>query len=166
MKYLVALDGSKDSEMAFDVVLSKATQEDHVFLLMVAEEVYISTVAGASAYIDYSYIVRANQKIEEEGKALLKSYGRRLTERKVLAPPPLCTSNLASRALRCLTRGGCMVKVAHTLLLGKGDPKDVVCREAEEREVDIIVIGRRGLGKFKRCAPCPKASGGVAFVRV
>lgn len=122
MKYLVALDGSKDSEMAFDVVLSKAMQEDHVFLLMVAEEVYISTVAGASAYIDYSYIVRANQKIEEEGKALLKSYGRRLTERKV----------------------------AHTLLLGKGDPKDVVCREAEEREVDIIVIGRRGLGKFKR----------------
>jgi hypothetical protein len=99
MKYLVALDGSKDSEMAFDVVLSKATQEDHVFLLMVAEEVYISTVAGASAYIDYSYIVRANQKIEEEGKALLKSYGRRLTERKVLAPPPMhkqsCFSRLA-----------------------------------------------------------------------
>jgi nucleotide-binding universal stress UspA family protein len=59
-----------------------------------------------------------------------------------------------------------MVKVAHTLLLGKGDPKDVVCREAEEREVDIIVIGRRGLGKFKRCALAPKASGGVAFVRV
>merc|ERR1711941_115776 len=92
MKYLVAIDGSKDSEMAFDVVLSKATQEDHVFLLMVAEEVYISTVAGASAYIDYSYIVRANQKIEEEGKALLKSYGRRLTERKLalrlLHPPP------------------------------------------------------------------------------
>ncbi len=100
MKYLVAIDGSKDSEMAFDVVMSKATQEDHVFLLMVAEEVYISTVAGASAYIDYSYIVRANQKIEEEGKALLKSYGRRLTERKVLAPPPLsrkhsCSSRLA-----------------------------------------------------------------------
>ena len=55
-----------------------------------------------------------------------------------------------------------MVKVAHTLLLGKGDPKDVVCREAEERGVDIIVIGRRGLGKFKRYAS--KASGGVAYV--
>ncbi len=55
------------------------------------------------------------------------------------------------------------MKVAHTLLLGKGDPKDVVCREAEERGVDIIVIGRRGLGKFKRYAS--KASGGVACVR-
>ncbi len=106
MKYLVAIDGSKDSEMAFDVVMSKATQEDHVFLLMVAEEVYISTVAGASAYIDYSYIVRANQKIEEEGKALLKSYGRRLTERKVLAPPPLSQAFLFLAACGGLPEAG------------------------------------------------------------
>ena len=63
MKYLVAIDGSKDSEMAFDVVMSKATQEDHVFLLMVAEEVYISTVAGASAYIDYSSLLPTNPTI-------------------------------------------------------------------------------------------------------
>jgi len=122
MKYLVALDGSKDAERAFDVVLCKATEQDHVFLLMVAEEVYVSAVGGASAYIDYSYIVRANQQIEEETKALLRSYGRRLTARKI----------------------------PHTLLMGKGDPKEVLVREADAREVEMLVIGRRGLGRFKR----------------
>jgi len=99
MKYLVALDGSKDAERAFDVVLCKATEQDHVFLLMVAEEVYVSAVGGASAYIDYSYIVRANQQIEEETKALLRSYGRRLTARKVLPLSSQCSLSSSSHSL-------------------------------------------------------------------
>ncbi len=159
MKYMVSIDGSADSELAFQRVLGKATQQDFVFVLLVAEEVYISTVAGASAYIDYSYVVKANQKIEEEGKALLKAHGRRLTERKVytfLYKPIFKLTELSflhpSISNSNLTLQNSSAQIPHTLLLGKGEPQDVICSEAEEKRVNLLVLGRRGIGKFQRYA--------------
>ncbi|KAJ8435570.1 hypothetical protein Cgig2_020032 [Carnegiea gigantea] len=31
-----------------------------------------------------------------------------------------------------------------------GDPKDMICQAAEERHIDLLVVGSRGLGMFKR----------------
>ena len=41
---------------------------------------------------------------------------------------------------------------AETLIL-QGDPKDMICQAAEQMQVDLVVVGSRGLGKIKRCAP-------------
>lgn len=50
------------------------------------------------------------------------------------------------RALRSCHEKG--VK-AETVSLN-GDPKDMICQAAEERHVDLLVVGSRGLGMFKR----------------
>jgi nucleotide-binding universal stress UspA family protein len=38
---------------------------------------------------------------------------------------------------------------AETLIL-KGEPKDMICEAAEQMHVDLLVVGSRGLGTFKR----------------
>ncbi|PON44921.1 Universal stress protein [Parasponia andersonii] len=38
---------------------------------------------------------------------------------------------------------------AETLIL-EGDPKDRICQAAEQMHVDLLVVGSRGLGTFKR----------------
>ncbi|OMO68721.1 Universal stress protein A [Corchorus olitorius] len=53
---------------------------------------------------------------------------------------------LLSRALNmCRNK---MIK-AETLIL-EGDPKDKICEISEEMNVDLLVVGSRGLGKIKR----------------
>ena len=37
-----------------------------------------------------------------------------------------------------------------TLLLSQGDARKVVCDEVVTRKVDILVVGRRGMGAVKR----------------
>lgn len=32
----------------------------------------------------------------------------------------------------------------------EGDPKEMICEVAEQMQVDLIVLGSRGLGKIKR----------------
>lgn len=39
---------------------------------------------------------------------------------------------------------------AETLVLD-GDSKDMICQAAEQMQVDLLVVGSRGLGKIKRC---------------
>lgn len=56
------------------------------------------------------------------------------------------TTVLLSRALQM-----CKDKMAEaeTLVLD-GDPKDMICQAAEQMQVDLPVVGSRGLGKIKR----------------
>ncbi|KAM7524340.1 hypothetical protein LguiA_014242 [Lonicera macranthoides] len=55
-------------------------------------------------------------------------------------------AGLLSRALHLCKEK--MIK-AETLLL-EGDPKDKICEAAAQMHVDLLVVGSRGLGKFKR----------------
>ena len=73
-------------------------------------------------YGDMKVFLELNQQIEDFSKELLKGYGHELTE----------------------------LHIPHTCLLGKGIPKEVICHEAEELKVDVVFIGRRGMGKIKR----------------
>ncbi|KAJ6749885.1 hypothetical protein OIU85_000510 [Salix viminalis] len=41
-----------------------------------------------------------------------------------------------------------MIK-AESLIL-EGDPKDKICQATEQMQVDLLVLGSRGLGKIKR----------------
>jgi len=58
-------------------------------------------------------------------------------------------------------------EIPHNLKLGKGQPQDVIIEEAKEKNTDLLVVGRRGMGQVKRIllgsvsdycvknAPCP-----------
>ena len=113
-QYLVAVDGSKNGEAAFDAVMGRARGSDHVFVLKVAEEVYASNVAGlagASGFFDYTHVSHANSVIEEQSKTLLKAFGRRLTERSVRLPN--CGAPVVFCMFKCAARP--CVDPAHTV---------------------------------------------------
>ena len=119
MKYLIAVDSSPDSKHAFEVAKGFFKEDDHVYIISVAEEVS-PMITGP--YGDMKVFLELNQQIEDFSKELLKGYGHELTE----------------------------LHIPHTCLLGKGIPKEVICHEAEELKVDVVFIGRRGMGKIKR----------------
>ncbi|KAL6068920.1 Universal stress protein [Balamuthia mandrillaris] len=123
MKYMVAVDASDHARHAFEATKKMANKEtDHIYVLFVAEEVTAVVSGAGGAYVDYSYVVKANERVEQEGKVLLAKYGRELTA----------------------------CGIPHTLLLGKGYPKEVIVNEAEEKKVDVLVMGRRGMGRVAR----------------
>ncbi|OMO51900.1 Universal stress protein A [Corchorus capsularis] len=79
--------------------------------------------AGVSVFYPTSTVVYSVRKSQEEISAAL-----------------------LSRALNmCRDK---MIK-AETLIL-EGDPKDKICEISEEMNVDLLVVGSRGLGKIKR----------------
>merc|ERR1711915_633259 len=39
---------------------------------------------------------------------------------------------------------------AETLVLQAGDAREAICEAVEEKEIEILVVGTRGLGKIKR----------------
>jgi len=81
MKWLVAVDASKNAVHAFETVLSLMNKEtDEVFVLSVVEE---SSAAVMSPYADYSFVLLVDKKLEEDTRKLLKLYAMRCKEEKV-----------------------------------------------------------------------------------
>jgi len=40
--------------------------------------------------------------------------------------------------------------VPHTLLLGRGEPKEVIIQQAKENNIDLLVLGQKGTSDLKR----------------
>lgn len=56
------------------------------------------------------------------------------------------SAGIFARAIRC-----CEEKKIKTEAVSlRGDPKEVICQAIEERHVDLLVVGSRGLGMLKR----------------
>jgi 4a-hydroxytetrahydrobiopterin dehydratase len=62
------------------------------------------------------------ERILNEARTLLKAYGRKLTQ----------------------------LKIPHTLLLSRGDPRNKIVELSDEYEIDLVIIGRRGLNQITR----------------
>ncbi|XP_008241135.1 PREDICTED: universal stress protein YxiE-like [Prunus mume] len=143
MKVIVAIDGSEESFYALKWALD--------FLLVGpkdnADDVATSTgtatleapQAGSHENVSMVTLVYVMQPFQNyvlpaAGSAEL----RKEQEEKAAA--------ILARALEiCKDK---MIK-AETLIL-RGDPKDMICEATEQRHVDLLVVGSRGLGMVKR----------------
>jgi len=121
VRYMVAVDYSNDSSYAFEEVCKMMDKDnDFLFILAVAEMISIYPAAPMSGTI----IAEAQHCMERKIEMLLCDY-----------------------ADRCRAAG---VKNFKTLL-GRGSHiGDVICRAAEEKKINIIVVGRRGMSAVKR----------------
>ena len=91
------------------------------------DELFILTVAtpvnvGILPFVDYTALNTANEDKRKQLKELLLKYGRYCREHNLNA----------------------------TMLLGHGTPKTVINNEVKEREIDVVVVGRRSMSGFKR----------------
>jgi nucleotide-binding universal stress UspA family protein len=110
------------TEAAFNYCLTVADKEDHVTLLAVAERIH--TQLYAHAYVSSDFMVEAQHKIDDASKSLLRKHAR--------------TAHEAG------------VKNVHLLLATSDHPGDSIVAAAKEKQIDTILIGRRGMGAFKR----------------
>ena len=120
MKWLVAVDASKNAVHAFETGLSLMNKEtDEVFVLSVGGE---SSAAVMSPYADYSFVLLVDKKLEEDTRKLLKLYAMRCKEEKVkfscllakgspkeciwyaAQPPPHATATATATATRAAIR--------------------------------------------------------------
>jgi len=123
MKYLIAVDTTDNSKNAFRIAKKNFfTEKDHVYILTVAESASSYPFEDVLNFGSTDTYDDMNQKLEELYSDLLKRFGRKLTRSSI----------------------------PHTCLMAKGSIKDVICRQAQDLAVDLVVMGRRGLGAFER----------------
>jgi nucleotide-binding universal stress UspA family protein len=124
-KILVPVDGSENSSRAVDaaVEIAKRNLSEVIMLNVVSiPTVLVSTPGGVAApSVDYGELYEYG---EQEGKKLVQ----RLVD--------------SAKAKGIKARGEVMRSVTSTV--------DEIVKHAENEKVDLIVIGTRGLGGFKR----------------
>ncbi|KAK1562856.1 hypothetical protein Q3G72_018121 [Acer saccharum] len=126
MKVMVAIDDSEESFVALKWVL------DNLYGIagVVPEASMLTMVHVQEPFQQYFFPAGP-------GPAMVESV-RKAKEEMAAA--------LLARALQmCKDK---MVK-AETLIV-EGDPKDKICKLAEQMHIDLLVVGSRGLGKIKR----------------
>ncbi|KAL6076906.1 Universal stress protein UspA [Balamuthia mandrillaris] len=126
MKYLVAVDGSVGASEAFKKtceLAGKRKEQSHVFVLTVVEEVSGSDVLDEDiAMFAADTLKRANLDLHSQAEALLKQAAKLLNEREI----------------------------KHSTILSVGPARDKILELAEELNIDVIVLGSRGLGTLGR----------------
>ncbi|ORY51962.1 adenine nucleotide alpha hydrolases-like protein [Rhizoclosmatium globosum] len=120
----IALDASKNSEYAFDWAIKNLirAETDQIILINVRPAVTLPVVYGP-VYVDLTKESEALEAANREAShELLRSYAAKLPAHKY---------NIRGVALR-------------------GDPRDEISAKVAELKVDMLVIGSRGLGGFKK----------------
>ncbi|KAJ3107246.1 hypothetical protein HDU97_004666 [Phlyctochytrium planicorne] len=120
----IALDASKYSEYAFQWAIQNIVkpESDQIVLLNVRPAVSLPAVYG-TLYVDFG---KEFEQIEaankKESHDLLRAYAQKLPPNKY---------NVRGVALR-------------------GDPRDELAYKVEDVKADMLIVGSRGLGAFKR----------------
>lgn len=120
MKILVAVDENPSARTAFEKVIEIVKPGDEVFLIAVAEDVTKYLVDFVASNPNQLQAMLENIKTTLRG--VLQEYGKILST----------------------------LNIAHKCMLGCGGISDVVCYEAKKLNVDLIVVGRRGLSAWQR----------------
>ncbi|KAJ3331349.1 hypothetical protein HDU76_003410 [Blyttiomyces sp. JEL0837] len=119
----IAVDASKYSEYAFNWAIQNVVKEsDQIVLMNVRPAVSLPAVYG-TLYVDFSKefeVIEAANK--KESHDLLRAYAGKLPAHKY---------NIRGVALR-------------------GDPRDELSYKVEDVKADMLIMGSRGLGAFKR----------------
>ncbi|KAJ3218722.1 hypothetical protein HDU67_004242 [Dinochytrium kinnereticum] len=120
----IAVDPSKYSEYAFSWALQNIVrpETDQIVLLNVRPAVSLPAVYG-TLYVDFGKEFEAIEAAnKQESHNLLRAYAAKLPPNKY---------NVRGVALR-------------------GDPRDEIAYKVEDVKADMLVVGSRGLGAFKR----------------
>ncbi|XP_024924825.1 universal stress protein PHOS34 isoform X1 [Ziziphus jujuba] len=146
MKVMVALDDSDSSFYALTWAL------DHLFTTSIG-------VAAAPAKefpeeVDMLFLVHVQQPFHHYaypvGPGGTAIYATSSVVESVRKAQEEISTALLSRALEmCKAKAKAKLVKAETLILD-GDPKDMICQASEQMNVDLLVLGSRGLGKIKR----------------
>ncbi|XP_019426997.1 PREDICTED: universal stress protein A-like protein isoform X3 [Lupinus angustifolius] len=133
MKVMVAIDESEGSFYALKWALDKlfsnkvtgSENEGKVFLVHVQHKVhnYVYPVPVGPVFYPASVVADSVQKAQEQISASIISRALQI-----------CKDNLVK---------------AESIIL-KGDPREMICQAVEQIQVDLLIIGSRGLGMLKR----------------
>lgn len=138
---VVALDGSELSKKAMEVAIQLAAEQKSVlYFLHVVKEVSVPPyVMGEMAYSNRDYDTELNDILRKEGEELLRHAKEKAQEKGV-----------SSRKV-----------------MFSGDPTVEIIDFIKEHDIQLIIMGSRGLGAFKemmlgsvshkvaQMAPCP-----------
>ncbi len=121
-KILVAIDGSEPSDraMAFAVDLAKVSGAGLLVLNVVHETALVPVPMGVMAEVEGAYMTTRDA---------MQSSAIQLTERAITRAEVAGLTNVER-------------------LVQFGTPAKVIVEMAEDEDVDLIVMGRRGLGDF------------------
>jgi len=120
VKYMVCIDGSESSKKAFKAVCKFVNKEIDHLFIFMGEEDLMQV--SSFPLVIPEYVVSLQEREDQRCKEILRQYG---AEAKSL-------------------------NIAHTLILGHGNVKELMIKEVDEKQIDFLVMGRRGLGKFER----------------
>ncbi|KAJ3037255.1 hypothetical protein HK097_003559 [Rhizophlyctis rosea] len=121
---VIALDDSKNSNKAFEWALDNFLnpKTDLALLLNVRPPPVIPGPFG-TAYMDYTeYIVQLDMKNRQDSHTLLQYYANLVHKRKI--------------AVKAIAM--------------RGDARDELCRKVEEVKADVLILGSRGQGAWRR----------------
>jgi len=120
-KFLLAVDHSLNTDFAFNECVRLMDKEnDQLFLVGVAEQPTFMPVSALGTMM----VIKAEREVEIRTRELLSKY-----------------------VAYCRSVG---VKNHHTIL-GRGTHVgEVICKAVEKKNVDYLVVGRRGMSKIKR----------------
>ena len=122
-KYLVCIDHSRWAESAFNSALTHMNlQHDELHLMSVIEDDNYADFAGA-AYA-YDIVIRSRRVFREKTKKFLRWFGVKAKKLGV-------------------------AKDVH-LIIAHGSPGSLICEYIDERGIDSVYMGRRGLGAIER----------------
>eukprot|EP00298_Acanthocystis_sp_HF-20_P005124 c15386_g1_i1.p1 GENE.c15386_g1_i1~~c15386_g1_i1.p1 ORF type:complete len:161 (+),score=69.84 c15386_g1_i1:29-484(+) len=129
MKLLVLVDGSEPSNKAFEKALEIKQKDDELLIVHACQyaELQIYTLPGLSesTFIDPKILQDHHRYVEAKAHDICKAY-----------------------KTKCEEKG---LQNCHSFVITTtNDTKSEVLRFAQERQVDMIVVGSRGLGQVKR----------------
>jgi len=123
VNYMVAVDDSENARAAFYQAVTMINRDrDHLYIIAVAEDTlkYAFVTPG---FVPPSIYLNAQAQVNKDTSILLHKYGK-----------------------FCDKAG-----IKHTLLLGVSSHiGEMITQAADTKNVDFLVIGRRGMGKIKR----------------
>eukprot|EP01115_Flamella_aegyptia_P009068 TRINITY_DN38311_c0_g1_i2.p1 TRINITY_DN38311_c0_g1~~TRINITY_DN38311_c0_g1_i2.p1 ORF type:complete len:166 (+),score=27.25 TRINITY_DN38311_c0_g1_i2:66-563(+) len=124
MKILCAVDGSLNSKKALEKAKKIANSE--------SDEIILITVVEQYAYPVYDELVEVSVAMEQidQVNLELKKIGKTLIEN--------LKEELTNEA------------IVNSGIVAQGDPRHVIVEKAKDLNVDIIIVGSRGLGLIKR----------------
>ncbi|KNA04101.1 hypothetical protein SOVF_202790 [Spinacia oleracea] len=136
MKVMIALDESKGSLYALNWVLSN-----------ILKPIITTTTAAEEQKEVLVYLVHVNLPFQTyvypAGPVV---YTTTSVLESVKQAQDKISAGIFARALKSCEE----MKIKTEALAMRGEPKEVICQLAEQKHVDLLVVGSRGLGMLKR----------------
>jgi len=120
VKYMVCIDGSECGKKAYNAACKFINKETDHLYIFMGEEDLMQV--SSFPLVIPEYVVSLQEKEDQRCKEILRFYGAEAKS----------------------------INIPHTLILGHGNVKELMVKEVDEKQIDFLVMGRRGLNKIER----------------